>query len=573
MEKLLRIFFFSDWRIQSLELVEDLIQSITPVDVIVYGGDDVARFAIPKAPATMTVAGRTYFPESLIPPDEMADLLQTLSEQMGQEPRAFWPGQRLTIQQLFALYRDLSPANNWFSKLAQYARYGVVGIIGNDCEPADRAVLHAPGVRDLHAEPILIEGVGFVGIEGAICYRSRNRIGYVLHTEKEVRKHLRASLGCLGASPERLVIVSHTPPAGCRLDTGIRFGFERLGSEALRDFVLEYQPALVLCGHCHCRGGKSALLGRTVVVNAASDDTNPSKARAALIELGESPAITWLVPPQHGLTGPDIGPKRVATLESYGITRIEEILEAPPPVRAAIRFGPVRMARLRAYLRAQAENTVVWLTRPELPEQLLFYDVETGLNIGGAFDQWQEPWMIAVFDGAEVKQWAVPEEDRERRSAMYREFLDYVHAHPEYTLCSWSGTNFDGRAVEAGIAHWDYSRLPVWNAVPTLDLLRVFKRCLVLPMVSWSLKEVATWCGFTYTGDLDGFEVGMHYEEYRAFGDPLPLDEISRYNVEDVRALAFVTERLLRSLPDVPVPGKPEEEGRQNSSKEKVQVQ
>ncbi len=539
----LRIFFFSDWRIQSLELAEELIRSVAPVDIIVYGGDDVVRFVPPpEAPAMLTVASRTYFPESWIPPDELSGVLFAISEQLGQEPRPFWPRRALTLRQVFALYRDPSPANNWLSKFAQYARYGVFGVIGNDCDPSDRAVLRAPGVRDLHAEPTVIEDVGFLGIEGAICAGSRNHIGFVLHTEEEVREHLRRSLQVLGALPGRLVIVSHTPPAGCRLDVGLRFGFERLGSEVLRDFVLEREPSLVLCSHCHSRGGKSALLGRTLVVNAASDDTNPRRVHAALIELSESPIVTWLVPPR-GLTGPHIGPKRAAILASLGITRLEDIL-ADPAVRAAIQFGPVRTGLLHAYLRAQAENMAVWLARPELPEPLLFYDVETGLTGGGPFDPAQEPWMIAVSDGAEVKQWAVPEEDRKRRRAMYREFLAYVRARPEYTLCSWSGSNFDERAVEAGLARWDRRRLPEWNAVPKLDLLRALKRCLVLPVASWSLKEVAAWCGFAYTTDLDGFEVGLHYEEYRAFGEPLPIEEIARYNVEDVRALACVAQRL-----------------------------
>ncbi len=557
MSRPLRIFFFSDWRIQPLDLAEELIQSVAPVDVIVYGGDDIARFALPpEVPATMTVAGQTYFPESFIPLDEVSDVLLALSEQTGQEPRALWPGRGLTLRQAFALYRDPSPTNNRFSAFAKYARYGVLGVIGNDCGPSDRAVLHAPGVRDLHTEPVVIEGVGFLGIEGAICNGSHNRIGYVLHAEEEVREHLRRSLRGLGVLPERLIIVSHTPPAGCRLDTSIRFGFDRLGSEVLKDFVLEHKPALVLCGHCHSRGGKSALLGGTLVVNAASDDTNPRHARVALIELDESPTVTWLVPPP-GLSGPDIGPKRAATLKSYGITRLEEILEAPAAVRAAIQFGLVRTARLRTYVRAQAENTAVWLARPELPERLLFYDVETGLNMSGQFGPPPEPWMIAVSDGTEVKQWALPEEDRKRRRAMYREFLAYVHAHPEYTLCSWSGSHFDERAVESGIAHWDRRRLSVWKAVPTLDLLLALKRYLMLPVASWSLKEVATWCGFAYTTDLDGFEVGLHYQEYCVFGEPLPLEEIARYNVEDVRALAFVAERLLRSLPTSPIPGDP----------------
>src|SRR5260370_21179746 len=98
MDRPLRIFFFSDWRIQPLELAEDLIRSAAPVDIIVYGGDDVARFVPPpEVPATLTVAGRTYFPESFISPDEIADVLLALSEQLGQQPRAFLPGLSLTL--------------------------------------------------------------------------------------------------------------------------------------------------------------------------------------------------------------------------------------------------------------------------------------------------------------------------------------------------------------------------------------------------------------------------------------------------------------------------------------------
>jgi len=41
----------------------------------------------------------------------------------------------------------------------------------------------------------------------------------------------------------------------------------------------------------------------------------------------------------------------------------------------------------------------------------------------------------------------------------------------------------------------------------------------------------------------------------------LPLEEIARYNIEDVRALAFVVERLLRSLPASLAPGDLEGEG------------
>jgi hypothetical protein len=69
-----------------------------------------------EVPATLDVAGRTYFPESFIPWNEMDDVLLALSEQMGQEPRVSWPGRGLTLRQAFTLYRDPSLANNWLTK-------------------------------------------------------------------------------------------------------------------------------------------------------------------------------------------------------------------------------------------------------------------------------------------------------------------------------------------------------------------------------------------------------------------------------------------------------------------------
>ncbi len=44
----LRIFFFSDWRIQPIEWVDAMLAEAGPVDLIVYGGDDLIRFYPPN---------------------------------------------------------------------------------------------------------------------------------------------------------------------------------------------------------------------------------------------------------------------------------------------------------------------------------------------------------------------------------------------------------------------------------------------------------------------------------------------------------------------------------------------
>ncbi|MEB2288867.1 MAG: ribonuclease H-like domain-containing protein [Anaerolineae bacterium] len=495
----LRICFFSDWRIQPLWLAENLISSVTPLDLIVYGGDDIARLA--KA-----------------------------------------------------------PDGNWLSRISSYARYGVVVVMGNDDRPADRALLNVPGVRNIHASPTVIAGWGFVGIEGSIYSGEKNKIGFVLHADgKKIERHLRSALKTLDIPSDRLVIVSHTPPAGCRLDYAQRFGFDQLGSKTLQNFVIKNSPALVLSGHCHFRGGKHAYLGQTLVVNGASDDTRIQGTRASLIELtpDEPPRIVWLDPLADSVMSiPDIGVRRAEILRSFGITSLKQLFAAPIEALKAIRFaGPIRTPRLQAYAHAMTENTSVWLRKPSIPDKLLFYDVETGLSTPGLFGPTQEPWMIAISDGGETEQWVVPDENHEARRRMYEEFLEYIRAHPGYTLCSYSGLNFDERAVMEGLRRWHETAVDEWLALSKLDLLREFKQSLVLPTRSWKLKEVAEWCGYVFdTLDLDGLEVGLLYECYRQLGEPLPVERIARYNAEDARALAFIVQWAREHSPTLATP-------------------
>jgi Icc-related predicted phosphoesterase len=61
------------------------------------------------------------------------------------------------------------------------------------------------------------------------------------------------------------VLITHGPPAGV-LDLTMRG--ENVGCPHLRDWILEHQPKLVVCGHIHLGYG-TAMLGNTRVVNAA----------------------------------------------------------------------------------------------------------------------------------------------------------------------------------------------------------------------------------------------------------------------------------------------------------------
>jgi len=63
------------------------------------------------------------------------------------------------------------------------------------------------------------------------------------------------------------VLVTHSPPKGIVDYTNNT----NIGSEAIRDFIIEKKPKLNLCGHVHENGGKEGLLDNTKVMNLARE--------------------------------------------------------------------------------------------------------------------------------------------------------------------------------------------------------------------------------------------------------------------------------------------------------------
>ena len=92
-----------------------------------------------------------------------------------------------------------------------------------------------------------------------------------------------------------LIVISHVPPFGV-LDFAVRFGPCSIGSRPLREFLeASRNVVLCVCGHVHRRGGKSAKLGRALVVNAASHDRpgDPGRVFAIRIKGGRVLPPRW----------------------------------------------------------------------------------------------------------------------------------------------------------------------------------------------------------------------------------------------------------------------------------------
>ena len=112
----------------------------------------------------------------------------------------------------------------------------------------------------IHGKGKILEGIGFFGCGGSNVTPFNTPIEFseeeLLSLLKKAHEHVKDA---------RLhILVSHTPPKDSGLD---RIGSgAHVGSQAVREFIEETQPALCLTGHIHEAKGE-ATIGATKVIN------------------------------------------------------------------------------------------------------------------------------------------------------------------------------------------------------------------------------------------------------------------------------------------------------------------
>jgi Icc-related predicted phosphoesterase len=154
----------------------------------------------------------------------------------------------------------------------------VLAVAGNcDSAEIDQRLL-ALGVS-LMGRGVIRDGVGLHGLSAMPPWHGTM---YEL-TEEELAEALRTGYAQIAGAGHH-VLLSHPPPYGGNLDR--TSAAKHVGSTAVRSFIDEVHPELVLCGHIHEARGMEKL-GPTTAVNCG-----PAAAGFyALAEVGQQPKV------------------------------------------------------------------------------------------------------------------------------------------------------------------------------------------------------------------------------------------------------------------------------------------
>lgn len=132
----------------------------------------------------------------------------------------------------------------------------LIGVPGN-CDYQGVADYLTEIEANIDQREIEINGFTFIGLGGSNftpCNTPNE------HTDEEFRQNLNLRTD----TDKRLVLISHAPPYKTKLDRVL--SGEHVGSKAVREFIEETQPILVICGHIHEAMGED-IIGNTRIIN------------------------------------------------------------------------------------------------------------------------------------------------------------------------------------------------------------------------------------------------------------------------------------------------------------------
>ncbi len=132
--------------------------------------------------------------------------------------------------------------------------------VPGNCDYVDTFDTKELDEMSLHGRYTKIGNVTVIGVGGSVetPFSTPFELG-----EEEIDSLLEKAYRA-AKQPKDFILISHTPPYNTRLDltaSGIH-----AGSKAVRSFIEEYEPKLVICGHIHEARGIDTL-GKILMVN------------------------------------------------------------------------------------------------------------------------------------------------------------------------------------------------------------------------------------------------------------------------------------------------------------------
>ena len=221
-------------------------------------------------------------------------------------------------------------------------------------------------------------------------------------------------------------------------------------------------------------------------------------------------------------------------------------LAALQPAELCRRFNFSRNRAESMIQHAKARVLGKHITKAPLPDHgdrpIIHYDIETYRQT-----VYLHGLLVCRGDQRSEHSYLARHPDQERQA--WHELLDFLAKFPDAVVYNWA----DYERGHANRLREDHGGNPDgWRLLDQqmFDLCQVVKETAVLPVATYSIKEVAPVFGFEWQAeDAGGLNSEAWYGEWLATGDETVLEKIVEYNLDDVRAMVTSYLALSDALP------------------------
>jgi len=239
---------------------------------------------------------------------------------------------------------------------------------------------------------------------------------------------------------------------------------------------------------------------------------------------------------------PGVGEKTKAIFVANGIKTVHDLLGCDLEKLSKIKGcpNPNRLERMQLHAKSLTTKQRFGIGEICLPKRTteIFLDVETT-------DVQHEIWLIGLLirrsEKETVKQFYA--KTLEHIEGMFEQFKEFMKEQNDFAIYTY--TSYDIRALEhLGQKYGIDPELRDKIFSNMFDLHKELKRTVILPTLSYSLKEVAPYLGFEWKEKIDAPISMLLYKRYQQTRDKDLLKLALEYNRDDLVATRTVKDFL-----------------------------
>lgn len=485
----MKILAFSDWRTQSIQMLNKLIQDCQP-DAILYAGDDLRRI-IPLS-EKYYFCTKNHFIE--ITDQNLKNIeafkrnarVNELIKQLANHVKVISTKRESIHLQGIPFYyvngndkKIINKNGDWYLKITPLS-------IPAHAFPPDKYI-----TENLSKKIIITKDKSMTRFSDGIYAQLCIPPSFGKHDFNDST----SLYGCLCASEGKFDIIkapdshsniylSHIPPKGI-LDLSIRYGLDHVGSTKLRKSIDLYKPRYVICGHSHFWGGNFTKYKNTIILNVSSNDKANSPGNYVIIDTVKN---TFKMHQVEVKALPNIrgGSFNIhEKLEIFGIDDCAKIDEYNL-LDGANDFIIKKLKESNKLKLADRVQSLNW-NAPKIvskinfdPDLFAFIDVETGLMNG---NNPGNLWLIGVFYKKKILHFVYPKDKKP--------FIKFIKDNKITTFISW--TQYDRSVLtklpECTNIKWidacqRVSNSLIWHTYELHELYTILSHHKTPPMIS-----------------------------------------------------------------------------------------